>query len=152
FLFVVCLLSCVFLSPSMWKIPSAVLNNNETVGWLPTSWYVGLFEQLRGSDRAYFLAMGGRALVATPVALGAAVLVSIAGFARQMQHAVARSAEGDAVVTRALRSAARRLAGSNQQARAVADFAFMTIARNRGHHTSIAVATAIGVAVALAGL
>jgi hypothetical protein len=152
FLFIVCVLSCVFLSPSMWKIPSAVLNNNDVVGWLPTSWFLGLFEQLRGSNRAYFLALGGRALIATPVALVAAVIVSVAGFARQMQHAVARPATGDALAARVLRRAARWLAGRNQQARASADFVFMTIARNRGHHTPVAMATAIGVAVALAAL
>src|SRR5688572_31033088 len=39
----------------VWKIPSVALNNPDTVGWLPTAWFLGLFERVRGSTRPYFM-------------------------------------------------------------------------------------------------
>jgi hypothetical protein len=152
FAFMVLLLSCVFLSPVLWKIPNAVLNNNDTIGWFPTSWFVGLFERLRGSTRPYFIPLGMRALVATPVAIGTAMLVSMFSFSRAMQHAVSRPGAAGGFVARAVRAAARVIAGRRPVARVTADFVLLTIARNRSVHTPIAMNAALGVALALAAL
>ncbi len=152
FAFVVGLLSCVFLSPAVWKIPSAALNNPEAIGWFPTSWFLGLFERVRGSTRQYFVPLGTRALIAVPLAMGAAVLVSVISFGRVMQHAVSRPGTTGRLPARALRAAARSLAGRHAIARATADFVLLTIARNRAVHTPIAMNAALGVAFALAAL
>ena len=152
FAFMVLLLSCVFLSPAFWKIPSAILNNNDTVGWFPTSWFVGLFERLRGSTRPYFIPLGMRALVATPVVIATAVLVSMFSFSRAMQHAVSRPGAAGGFAARAVRTAARVIAGRSPIARVTADFVLLTIARNRSVHTPIAMNAALGVALALAAL
>ncbi len=151
FAFVVALLSCVFLSPAVWKIPSVSLNNPDTVGWFPTSWFLGLFERVRGSTRPYFMPLGTRALIATPLALTAAVVVSILSFGRAMQHAVSRPASAGRL-SRAFRTAGHWLAGRNPIARATCDFMLLTIARNRAVHTPIAMNAALGVAFALAAL
>jgi len=152
FLFMVLLLSCVFLSPALWKIPSAVLNNNDTIGWFPTSWFVGLFERMRGSTRPYFMPLAMRALVATPVAIATAVLVSMFSFSRAMQHAVSRPGAAGGLVARAVRATARVMAGRSPIARVTSDFVLLTIARNRSVHTPIAMNAALGVALALAAL
>jgi hypothetical protein len=153
FAFVVALFAFVILSPGVWKIPSAVLNNPTTTGWLPPSWFLGLFERLRGSTRPYFMPLGIRALVATPIAIGGAVLVSVLGFRRQMQFALSRPASADPLgVARAIRRIARTLAGRDPVARATSDFVLLTIARNRAQHTPIALSLAVGVAIAIAGL
>ena len=55
----------------------------------PTSWFLGLFERDSRVDAPFFVPLGTRALIATPLALAAAVLVSIFSFRRAMQHAVA---------------------------------------------------------------
>ena len=153
FAFVVALLMVVVLSPAAWKIPSAVLNNPTAAGWLPTSWFLGLFERLRGSTRAYFLPLGIRALVALPLAVGAAILVSVLGYRRQMQFALSRAASSNRFgVVALIRWAARTLAGRHSVARATADFIILTLTRNRTQHTPIAMNLAIGVAIAIAGL
>ena len=56
FLFVVLILSFVILTPAVWKIPHATLVNPTVTGWLPSSWFLGLFERVRGSSRAYLRA------------------------------------------------------------------------------------------------
>jgi hypothetical protein len=152
FAFMILLLSCVFLSPALWTIPSAVINNNDTIGWFPTSWFVGLFERLRGSTRPYFLPLGMRAFVATPAAIATAMLVSMLSFSRAMQHAVSRPAAASGHAARAVRAAARVIAGRGPIAKATSDFILLTIARNRSVHTPIAMNAALGVALALAAL
>jgi hypothetical protein len=151
FVFLVLLLSCMFLSPALWKIPNGALNNNDTMGWFPTSWFVGLFERLRGSTRPYFIPLGVRALVATPIAIVTAVVVSMFSFNRAMQHAVSRAGAAGGLVARAAR-AARVIAGRHPIARVTADFVLLTIARNRSVHTPIVMNAALGVALAIAGL
>src|SRR4029453_3607794 len=119
------------------------------VGGFPASWFVGLFERLRGSTRPYFIPLGMRALVATPMAIATAVLVSVLSYNRAMQHAVSRPGAAGGFVARAVRSAARVIAGRSPIARVTADFVLLTIARNRSVHTPIAMNAALGVALAL---
>jgi len=153
FIFVVALLSFVVLSPAVWKIPSAMLNNPVATGWLPTSWFLGLFERLRGSSRAYFVPLGIRALVATPIAVAGAILVSIFGFRHHMQFALTRPTRPDGLgIARLVRRIGRIAAGRDVRARAISDFVLLTIARNRSLHTPVAMNLAAGVAIGIAGL
>jgi hypothetical protein len=99
-----------------------------------------------------FMPLATRALVAVPVAVAAAVLVSVISFGRVMQHAVSRPGTAGRFPARALRAAARALAGRHPMAQATADFVLLTIARNRAVHTPIAMNAALGVAIALAAL
>jgi hypothetical protein len=57
--------------------------------WMPTSWFLALFERVRGAAQPELAARAGRAVLATATALAGAVLVSIAGFKRQSQRALA---------------------------------------------------------------
>jgi hypothetical protein len=120
---------------------------------LPTSWFLGLFEWIRGSDRWYVRSLAARAAIGTAAALAAAALTSIVGFHGQMQRALAASADtGGGGGARVPRWMARRLAGRAAVAAATADFALLTLARNRAQQTPIAMNAAVGVAIVLAAL
>ena len=153
FAFVLALLALVILCPAVARIPHSALVNPTVTGWLPASWFLGLFERMRGSTRAYFQPLAARALPALAAAVALAVLTSVAGFGRQMQTALAPSAAagagGGARFTRAL---AQRLVRRNPVAVATSDFMLLTLARSRAQQLPIAMNAAVGVAVVLAAL
>jgi len=153
FLFVVAILCLVILSPAVWRIPHRALVNPDATGWLPVSWFLGMFERIRGSLRVYFMPLATRSFVALPAAIGAAALVSVATFRRQMRLALMPPATPGSIGLGAIvRRLARLLAGRDLAARATADFVTMTLARNRRQQGPVAMCTAIGAAVVLASL
>jgi hypothetical protein len=153
FLFVVAILSLVFLSPAVWKIPHAALVNPDATGWLPFSWFLGMFERIRGSTRLYFMPLATRAFVALPGSIAVAALVSVTTFRRQMRLALMPPAKpGSIGVGASVRRLARLLAGRDPAARATADFVTMTLARNRRQQGPVAISAAIGAAIVLASL
>jgi hypothetical protein len=153
FAFVLALLGIVILCPAVWRVPHRELVNPTATGWLPSSWFLGLFEQLRGSTRAYFEPLATRAWIATAAVAAGAVATSIVGFRRQMERALAPDATarlgGTARVARAL---AGILAGGHGVAPATSDFILLTLGRNRTQQTLVAVNAAVGVALVCAGL
>lgn len=156
FLFVVAILSFVILSPAVWKIPHRALVNPDATGWLPMSWFLGMFERIRGSSRAYFIPLATRSFVALPAAIGTAALVSVATFRRQMRSTLTPAATPGSIGLAALgaivRRLARLLAGRDPVARATADFVSVTLARNRRQQGPVAMCAAIGAAIVLASL
>src|SRR4029077_13042111 len=62
-----------------------------TADWMPTGWFLALFGLVRGAAQPELVARAGRAVLATTTALAGAVLVSVAGFQRQSQLALAPS-------------------------------------------------------------
>lgn len=153
FLFVVLILSFVILTPAVWKIPHATLVNPTVTGWLPSSWFLGLFERVRGSSRAYFVPLASRSLIALSVALAGAIAVSVVTFRRQMRLALTPPGKpGSIGLGRLIRRLARVLAGGDPAARATADFVVVTLARNRRQQGPVAMTAAIGAAIVLASL
>jgi len=153
FLFVVLILSFVILTPAVWKIPHATLVNPTATGWLPSSWFLGLFERVRGSSRAYFVPLATRALIALAIAVTAAMAVSVVTFRQQMRLALTPPARpGSMGVGMLIRRLARALAGRDPAARATADFVVMTLGRNRRQQGPVAMTAAIGAAIVLASL
>lgn len=136
------------VTPARWRLPDPVAQ-----AWLPPAWFLGLFERLLGSARPEFAPLAERALAATAIAVIGAVVVSIMGFRRQMQLALAPSAStgrfGSARVSRTL---AGWITGRNAVAKATADFILLTIARNRAQQAPILLNAAVGVAVVAAAL
>ncbi|OLD13607.1 MAG: hypothetical protein AUJ01_14975 [Acidobacteria bacterium 13_1_40CM_3_65_5] len=121
--------------------------------WSPTNWFLGLYETIRGSSGPE---LWSSALVAIGVTLGSltlAILATIAGYRRQLQLALAPSAsaasQGAAPMRRAL---ARVIVGRDRIARATADFIIQTFARNRPQQAPVAMNTAVGLAIVVAGL
>ena len=132
--FVTALLCFVILLPSLES--NSELVKMDPGGVLPITWFVALFEWVRGSPVVEWRALAGRAPLATTATVTGAILVSIAGFRSQMRRALAPSAStgvlGNAAVGRTL---ARWMAGSHEVARATADFVLLSIARGRDVQT-----------------
>jgi hypothetical protein len=115
---------------------------------MPTAWFVGLSERLRGTGGPQAAADGRLAALATLAAIGAAVLLTFAAYRRQFQTALAPAATtGRIGRARLARALARAITGSNRVARAASDFVLMTIVRNRAPQTPIAINAALGLAL-----
>ena len=82
------------------------------------------------------------------VVVAGALLMSIAGFQREVQRALAPSSDmGAGGGARLTRRMARTLAGRNRVAVATSEFMRLTIARNRALQTLRATNAAVGVAI-----
>jgi len=155
FVCIVCLLSLVIFCPFVLNVrfQSAGFTNA-----MPSAWFVGVFEQLRGSRRAFdaqfpFMMLARRATAWTPIVAAAASAFSVVEFRRQMRFSLAPPAlpgilEG-APIGRRL---ARLIAGGNHAAAATADFILLTLARHRARMAPIASDAAVAVAIVIAGL
>jgi len=121
--------------------------------WSPTNWFLGLYETIRGSSGPELRSNAAMAIELTLASIAIAILATVAGYRRQLQLALAPSASaasrGAAPMRRAL---ARVIVGRNRIARATADFIIQTFARNRPQQAPVAMNTAVGLAIAVAGL
>jgi len=153
FLFIAALLCLVVLCPAVSSTPFIT---NTRANWMPSAWFVGVFEELRGSPRALdadFLTLTWRALVTTPIAMAGAAILSVIVFYRQMTLALAPSgSQRFSWGARLSTMIARILVGRDAVARATADFILLTVARNGVQQGPIAINAAIGVAIVIAGL
>jgi hypothetical protein len=78
------------------------------VGWIPSFWFVGLYERLLGLGQPTYAALSGRAVWATAVGALAALVVTVAGYPLQLQRALTPSASTAAIGDRPRFSAALR--------------------------------------------
>jgi hypothetical protein len=125
----------------------------EIPSWSPTNWFLGLYEAIRGTAGSDLRSSALIAVGLTLTSLVIAALATIAGYHRQMQLALTPSAtaatKGAAPGRRAL---AHVIVGRDRVARATADFIIQTVVRNRPQQAPIAINTAVGLAIAVAGL
>jgi hypothetical protein len=151
FVFVLAVCAIVILCPVILRLPHEALVNFTVTHALPTSWFLGVFEWIRGSSRWYVGQLATRALVGTAAALTAAILVSTVAVHRHMQRAFATpnapGARGGALARRWI---ARRLIGDDRSAAAIAEFVLLTFARNRAVQTPAAMTVALGMAIVVA--
>jgi hypothetical protein len=145
------LLSCIVLCPALWRLPRPSLVNNTVTHWLPTAWFTGMFEWLRGSSRWYVRPLAVRAIVSLLLATGGAVAASIAAIRRHLQISVAGSAApAGGGGLRVVRAVARALTADDRVATATADFVLLTLARNGPAQLLVAMNLAVGAAIVLA--
>jgi len=153
FLFVLAMMMLVFMSPAVVRSQYVTVRSTDA---LPSAWFVGMFERLRGSPRAdwpQFALLARRAMAAVPIALIAAIGFSAFTFRQQMRAALSPVVHTATISTAGLFQAiARRLAGRSQFARETADFVVLTLSRCRPQQQPIAVALAMGSAIALTEL
>ncbi len=151
FLFVLGMMCLIFMTP-----PPRTTSTPGIIDMLPSAWFVGLFERLRGSPRAdwpQFAMHARRALLATPASIAAAIGLSAVTLRQQLRASLAPStATSRRSSAAALRAVARRLAGRSSLARATADFVLLTLSRSRTHQQPLAVGAAVGAAIALTEL
>jgi hypothetical protein len=152
FAFVFALLALVILYPSL--EPNRIVSTR-TAAALPPTWFVALFETMRGTARGTWpetIELARRALIAVPLVLVGAVVVSIAAFRRQTQLALTPSGLGGPLGhVRIARAIARSIAARDQVATATADFVLTTIARNPRQQAPVAISAAVAVAMILVG-
>jgi hypothetical protein len=158
FALVAALLCFIVLTPSALDIRRgrrgvATVHLQEIPAWSPTNWFLGLYETLRGSNVQQFGPGAVMAIEVTLVSIAVAILATVLSYRRQMQLALTPSGSaGSHVATRVQCALARALAGRDRVAQATADFVLRTILRNRVQQAPVAINTAIGVAIAAAGL
>ena len=121
-------------------------------GWLPTAWYLGLYESMRGHHTVGVDVMAGRALAATASAVALAILVSVAGFWRQMQLALGPDSNLGLRRLGRIRWFAHRIVGHESTAHAALDFFLLTLSRNRALHTIITMNAALAIPVVAAAI
>jgi hypothetical protein len=147
------LFSSIVLMPAALKTIATRADEIRRHAWLPTAWFLGLYETLRGRRTADFVALATQAVSATALAVFVAVAVSIAGYRRQQQLALAPPS--NLASDRRLGLAGRiacRLIGRDLVARAALDFFLITLARNRALHTMITMNAAVAIPVVAAAL
>lgn len=142
------LLQFVFLSGVLcfMMIPSAT-----GTAVAPISWFVGLFEVIRGGQAPAAQLLAERAIVALPLAVGGAIAITLVGYWKQMRLALAPSARV-ASSARIRRALAALLTGRDRIARGTSDFVLTTLARSRVQQMPIATAASLGVAIASLGV
>jgi hypothetical protein len=112
---------------------------------MPTAWFGGLSDQLRGTGGSQAAASARRAALVTLGAVAGAVLLTLLGYGRQFQSALAATARtGTIGGARLARTLARAMTGSNRVAHATSEFILMTIVRNRTQQAPIAINAALG--------
>jgi hypothetical protein len=151
FLLLSAVLSFVLHIPAMLDVHSGPFSGHSTnrlTPWIPTTWFVGLYEQLRDPASGDWSQQASRAITTTALAMLAAILVSAAGLRRQFQLAVAPSSSPTGR-TGGLRAAARLLERRDPVAFAVSEFVLTTLGRSRLHQVPVAVCAAVGVVMSL---
>jgi predicted permease len=125
------------------------------IEWLPTYWFLGLFQVLNGSMHPVFGQLAARALEAFALALGLAAIAYVLAYRRGLRRIVEQPdiAPGDR--TRAASGMARWLAAKllpESIDRAIVLFTARTIARSRQHRLILAAYVGIALAIAMAYL
>jgi hypothetical protein len=119
--------------------------------WSPTNWFLSLYEVMRGTADGPMVHGARVAIVATGLAVVAAIAATIFGYRRQLRLALA--APGSLRTARALApgcvvaALARWLAGGSRDAQGSAEFFAATVLRSRAHQTPIAISAAVGCAL-----
>lgn len=152
---VAALCSLLVFCPFVLDVPYATAT---FTNWLPSSWFVGVFELLRGSPRAFdpvfpFELGAIRAASVTLPLLVASVVLAVLQGHRQMRESLAPG--GRSVVFESVpiaRRIARLAAFGDPQVRALAEFSVATIARNRPARSRLAVTSALALVLVTAGL
>ena len=112
----------------------------------PISWFAALFELIRGSRGPAIPGLAQYALIVLPISVGGAIVLTFAGYWKQMRAALAPSARV-AATARVRRQLAALITGRDRVARGTSDFILTTLARSRVQQAPIAIAAALGVAI-----
>lgn len=148
------ILSFYFLTPAL-ATPRrlAAPENQAVLAWLPSFWFLGLFQELHGRADPVFVPLAARALRNLSIAAGAAAAGYALAYFRQMRRIVE---EPDIAPRDRLRSGVRVIAFAVSRLvrrpldRAILLFTARTMARSRQHRFLLAAFGGLGLAVAFA--
>jgi predicted permease len=150
------ILGVYFLKPPLATVSGLTLPAHRYwIEWLPTYWFLGLFQVLNGSMHPVFGPLALRAMEALALALGLAATTYLLAYRRGLRRIVEQPdiAPGDR--SRAASGVARWLAARllpKSIDRAIVLFTARTIARSRQHRLILAAYAGIALAIAMAYL
>ena len=123
------------------------------VSWLPSFWFVGLYEVLLGVERPAYGSLSERAIWAVAVVSVSALAVTLVSCPIQFQRALTPSPNPSAIggSARMLRRVAWLAGARRPLARAVSDFVLVTLVRDRSVQTLAAINAAIAAPIIAVG-
>jgi len=147
-------LSCYFLTPPLaTPYHLAAFENQRLLAWLPSFWFLGLFQQLRGHADPVFAPLAARALLILSVVLAVAGGTYALMYFRHMRRVVEQPdiapADRSRPAARLVGFAASRILSSPLD-RAILLFTARTLARSRQHRFLLAAYAGVGLAIAFA--
>ena len=142
-----CFLLYSVMSATTIKVPVA------DVSWVPSFWFVGLYERLLGLESPAYGSLSARAIWSVVGASAAALAVTLASFPIQFQRALTPSPNPSAIggSARLLRGIAWLAGARRPLARATADFVLITLVRHRAVQTLAAINAAIAAPIIAVG-
>lgn len=147
-------LSLYFLTPPLaTRYRLAAPENQHLLAWLPSFWFLGLFQQLRGHSDPVFAPLAARAVRNLSVVLAAAAGTYALMYFRHLRRIVEQPdiapADRTRPAARFTRFAASRIFSSPLD-RAILLFTARTLARSRQHRFLLAAYAGVGLAIAFA--
>ena len=148
------ILSLYFLTPSLGTVQGlSAPENQRLLAWLPSFWFLGLFQELKGYAHPVFAPLAARALRNLSIAFATASVTYALSYYRQLRRIVEQPdiSPGDRS-----RPASRlgtfvvRLLHAKPLDRALLLFTARTLARSRQHRFLLAAYGGVGLAIALA--
>jgi hypothetical protein len=144
---ILCALVCVYILEPSLESPAALIapGNQRLLAWLPTYWFLGLFQQLNGSMRPEFVPLVRRAWIGSAVSIAGAVAAVALSYWRMLP----RIAEQPEILPGA-RGSVRLPRFAGQLNRAVGLFTLRTLMRSRQHRMVLSFYLGIGLAIVVA--
>jgi hypothetical protein len=142
-----CLFLCVyFLEPSLETIGAlSAPENQRLLAWLPSYWFLGLFQRLNGSMQPAFVPLATRAWTGLAISTIGAVAAYLLSYLRTLRKIVEQP---DILPGSGRTKWSPRFGGSLQTA--IAFFCLRTLLRSRQHRVILSFYLAVGFAVVLA--
>lgn len=122
------------------------------LNWLPTVWFLGLYQQLMGTATPHFHALARRALMGLGIAAGMSLVVYLASYQRYFRHlpeAVEKTPRGPGPLKRSVRRFLESTLLRKPFDRACFTFAMKTLVRSQFHRLVLAAFVGLGLAIAI---
>ncbi|MHB8525146.1 MAG: hypothetical protein ACYDD2_03185 [Candidatus Acidiferrales bacterium] len=153
FVSVIALVTLLIVTPEIGSLVTHVTSGPRTfLSWLPTVWFLGLYQQIFGRGDAEFRALAERGIEALAFVIGAAVVFYTASYGRyfrRIPEMMESAPNGPGTMKRfALRSFDRLALGSAFEC-ACFHFATRTLVRSQRHRLLLAGYVGMGMAIAI---
>ena len=153
FVLVIALVMLLLFTPEIGSLAAVVAPSTRTLlGWLPTVWFLGLYQQIFGSADAAFHALAVRAVEGLATVFGMSLVLYAVSYGRYL-HRIAETTESAASGRGKLDFLAARwlprLALPSAFERACFYFAVKTLVRSQRHRLLLAGFCGFGMAIAI---
>src|SRR5262249_39072704 len=140
------ILAAYFLQPGFYSMSELVFGSSRLIPWLPSYWFLALYQQLNGSMHPALQPLAGRAWIGLAIVLCGAPAVYALSYWR-MLSAIAEEPDITAAPPRWGFSGKGRLFGFGGRSQlAITQFGVRTLARSRQHRLILSFYLGIGLA------